>query len=211
MDGLMVDTEPLSYQAWQEVLRPFGYHLDETLHSQMIGRRMEESLPMVMERFQLPVTGEELIRRRREIYKGIRANGVPAMPGLRELNALLTEHHIPWAVATSSSRWYAEEILGYLHLTHPPQAMACGDEVTNGKPAPDVYLLAAKRLGIPPQHCLALEDSSPGCRAATDAGMTVVAIPTGHTKTGDFSFVRYRFDSLFDVCRQLDHLLSRKG
>lgn len=206
----MVDTEPLSYQAWLETLRPFGHRLDESLHSQMIGRRVEESTQMVMEQFNLPLTAEQLILQRREIYRGIRARGIPAMPGLRELNSLLANQGIPWAVATSSGRAYAEEILAHLQLANPPLAMACGDEVANGKPAPDVYLLAAQRLGVAPQHCLALEDSSPGCRAAMAAGMRVVAIPNGHTADGDFTFVPYRFTSLHMVCQQFGKLFVKR-
>lgn len=211
MDGLMVDSETLSYQAWNEVLRPFNYHLTHIDHSYMIGHKVEESVQMVLQQFPaIPYTAEELIARRREIYKGIRANGVPAMPGLYELNTFLAEQTIPWGIATSSNRAYAQEILGHLRLPNPPRALACGDEVTHGKPAPDVYLLAAHRLNIPPHLCLALEDSSPGCRAATAAGMRVVAIPSDHTKTGDFSFVPYRFGSLHQVLENLELLLGRK-
>jgi pseudouridine-5'-monophosphatase len=77
-----------------------------------------------------------------------------------------------------------------------------------GKPAPDIYLLVAERLDVLASHCLAIEDSAPGCRSALSAGMTVVAVPNEDTKTADFSDVDYIFSSLRDVSEELDTLLA---
>lgn len=84
-------------------------------------------------------------------------------------------------------------------------------EVAHGKPAPDIYLLAAERLGIDPTLCLALEDSEPGCRAAKAAGMTVIAIPNGETKTAVFPCANVRYSSLQQVTDNIDILLVNQA
>lgn len=204
MDGLMVDSEPLSQQAWDEYLRPYGHQLTEAIVSRIIGLRADISTPTIKALFNLPEPVPVIIAKRAAIYSQIRANGVPTMPGLHELHAEIARRQIPWAVATSSPRGHAEEILHQLGLQDRCQAIAAGDEVTLGKPHPDIYLLAAERLGIAPQNCLALEDSGPGSQAATAAGMTTIAIPNAQTKTADFSHVHYCYSSLHEVLANLD-------
>ncbi|MCA9928242.1 MAG: HAD family phosphatase [Anaerolineales bacterium] len=208
MDGLMVDTEPLSHRAWNTLLRPYHHQLTPNLIEQMIGLRAEKSAALVKATFDLPLSVDEIIRRRGPIYAKIRANGVRPMPGLHELHAVIAEQRIPWAVATSSSREHAVEILEQLNLWPTEGVMACGNEVPHGKPAPDIYLLAAERLGIAPERCIALEDSGPGSRAAVAAGMLTVAIPNGYTKTAVFAHAHYIFDSLFEVKTNLALLLA---
>jgi HAD superfamily hydrolase (TIGR01509 family) len=204
MDGLMVDSEPLSQQAWDEYLRPYGHQLSEEIVHNIIGLRADVSTPVIKELFNLPEPVPTIISKRAAIYSQIRANGVPTMPGLHALHAEIARRNIPWAVATSSPRAHAVEILQQLGLLARCRAIAAGDEVTHGKPNPDIYLLAAERLGIPPQDCLALEDSGPGSQAAVNAGMTVIAIPNAQTKTADFGHVHHLYQSLDGVLTNLD-------
>jgi len=208
MDGLMVNTEPLSRRAWSDLLAGFGFKLDDGVYGRMIGLRSDESARLVLDTYPLPLTAEEIIRRRRENYQRILTGGVPVMPGLMALVAEIRHRELPWGVATSSPRAHAERILTQMDLLEPCRALAGGDEVEQGKPAPDLYLLAARRLGIAPAACLALEDSAPGCRSAHAAGMRVIAIPNGQTRTANFSFVPFQFRSLNDVTANLDALLA---
>ena len=207
MDGLMVDSEPLSRRAWDEYLRPYNQYLTDDLQSRIIGLRGDQSSALIRAEFNLPKPAEVILQERRLIYQQLRAQGVPVMPGLMELHAVIAERNIPWAVATSSPRDHAEEILAQLGLDASVRAIAAGDEVTHGKPAPDIYQLAAQRLGVPPENCMALEDSGPGSRAAVSAGMLTIAIPNGETKAADFSHAHYVYTSLFDVIENLDRLL----
>ena len=208
MDGLMVDSEPLSQQAWDEYLRPYGHQLTEEIVSQIIGLRADVSTPTIKEMFGLPEAVPVIIEKRAAIYSQIRANGVPVMPGLMKLHAEIARRQIPWAVATSSPRHHAEEILQQLGLQDRCQAIAAGSEVTHGKPHPEIYQLAAARLGISPEYCLALEDSGPGSLAAARAGMTVIAIPNAQTKTANFSHVNYLYSSLHEVVANLDEFFG---
>lgn len=207
MDGLMVDSEPLSRQAWDEYLRPYNQNISDDLQSRIIGLRGDQSSTLIREAFNLPKPADVILEERRLIYQQLRAQGVPVMPGLMELHAIIAARQIPWAVATSSPRDHAEEILAQLGLADAVGAIAAGNEVQHGKPAPDIYLLAAERLGVSAQKCLALEDSGPGSRAAVAAGMLTVAIPNGETNSADFSHAHYVYTSLFDVIENLDGLL----
>jgi HAD superfamily hydrolase (TIGR01509 family) len=131
------------------------------------------------------------------------------MPGLRRLVEELKQRKLPWGVATSSPKNYAKLILKNLGLIADCQAIASGDEVQHGKPAPDVYLLAAERLAISPESCMALEDSVPGVKAAVAAGMLTVAVPNSHTEEDEFSLANYVLPSLNAVADGLDRLLAR--
>lgn len=208
MDGLMVDTEPLSRRAWEQVIAPFGAALTDAVYGRMIGRRSSEAAQILLDAVQIPLTAEELVREKTAVFNQILAQGVPIMPGLMALHAEIARRGLPWAVATSSSRHHAQQILTQLGLLERCSALAGGDEVANGKPAPDIYLLAAERLGIAPHHCLALEDSATGCKAAAAAGTKVVAVPNGTTKMGTFSCAHHVFPDLNRVANSLDALLK---
>lgn len=208
MDGLMVDTEPLSRRAWDQVLATYGHTLDDSLYNSIIGYRFDETAATLIEAYDLPVNVDTLGRKKAAILAEFRASGVPVMPGLYELHAAINQRALPWAVATSSPRYHAQEILQQLGLQDSCRVIAAGDEATRGKPAPDIYLLAAERLGISPSRCLALEDSAPGCRSALAAGMMVVAIPNGDTEKADFPVVDHIFSSLHHVADGLDTLLA---
>ena len=104
MDGLMVDTEPLSRRAWDQVLATYGHVLHDSLYNSIIGYRFDESAAMLIEAYDLPVNVDTLARQKAAILAEIRASGIPVMPGLYELHAAINQRALPWAVATSSPR-----------------------------------------------------------------------------------------------------------
>lgn len=207
MDGLMVDSEPLSRRAWDQVLGPYGVTLDDATYRGIIGFKTDDSAAVLIKAYNLPLQASDLAREKGDVLAKIRAQGVPPMPGLFEFHDQIAQHGLPWAVATSSPRAHAMQILEQLGLISSCRALAAGDEVARGKPAPDIYLLAAERLGISAKHCLAVEDSLPGCRAAQAAGMLVVAIPNGDTGAADFSNVDFVMPSLHHAAAVFDELL----
>jgi HAD superfamily hydrolase (TIGR01509 family) len=211
MDGLMVDSEPLARQAWETVLARYGCQLDAETYGRMIGLRTEDSSRLVRDRYDLAVSPADLGAQKTAEMAGLLDQGVPVMPGLPELIQVVNERQIPWAVATSSRLAYAQTILDQLGLRDSCRAVAAGDQVAHGKPAPDIYLLAANRLGVNPQSCLALEDSVPGGRAAVAAGMVLAAVPGPQADAADFAFADHVFPSLRQVADALDHLLEGAG
>jgi HAD superfamily hydrolase (TIGR01509 family) len=208
MDGLMVDTEPLARAAWERVLEPHGALMTDDLYGRMLGRRTNESAQLVLDALALALPREELVALKTALFLDSLADGVPVMPGLYVLLDEVERRGLPWAVATSTPRAVAEIILGKLGLAGRTGALACGDEVAHGKPAPDIFLLAATRLGAAPAACLALEDSANGCAAAVAAGMRVAAVGAAAMAGGAlFAPAFRRYPSLVEVAADLDALL----
>jgi pseudouridine 5'-phosphatase len=208
LDGLMVDSEPLARRAWEQVAAAHGRELEDPLYFQIIGRRLEESSRLIREGLDLPLSATQLAQQKDAAWQAIWRRGLPPMPGLRALHQEIRRRRLLWAVATSSRRHYAQAVLEQLGLIEECGAIAAGDEVTQGKPAPDLYLLAAARLDVAPASCLALEDSVPGCQAAVNAGMRVAAVPGAHTSPAELSMAHYLFDSLAEVAANLEELLT---
>lgn len=208
MDGLMVDTEPLSRASWDRVLAPHGVSIANDLYGRMLGRRTTESVEMVLAAHTLPWTAEDLIARKTAAFMEILREGIPAMPGLWVLLDALERRGVPWGVATSSPRPIAEVVLRGLSLEGRCRALAAGDEVVHGKPAPDIYLLAAERMGVHPAACLALEDSAPGCASAAAADMRVAVVTAELPPGATFACAHRRYSNLDEVAADLDDLLG---
>jgi len=178
MDGLMLDTESVSERCWKAAAREIGHELDDALFARMIGRTMAEDHRLLRERFGAAFPAEVLGQRARALYREtLEADGVAHKPGLLDLLALLDQRVVPRAVATSSALADARRQLARAGVLDRVHAVAAGDEVRAGKPAPDVFLLAAARLGVEPAHCAVLEDSGPGIHGARAAGMTAILVP----------------------------------
>ena len=176
LDGLMIDTERLDWQGSKAAGAARGIDVDDDFLRQTIGRRLVDVEPEFERRFGHAVrwrtfAGE--IQSWREDY--IARHGVPWKTGVAELLDYLDLRGIPRALATSTVR---EEAMARMGLLFPRMHTAAfGDDVANGKPAPDIYLLAVERLGVAADRCLALEDSLPGVEAAERAGLTVIMVP----------------------------------
>ena len=208
MDGLLVDSEPLARRSWQQVIQRYGLALDDETYGSMIGLRLEESSRLLQSRLNIPADPADLALQKETILAQIGTEGIPAMPGLERLMDELQRREIPWAVATSNRRAFALQVLEQLKLLPVCQSLTTGEEVQHGKPAPDIYLLAAQRQAVAPQQCLALEDSVPGALAAKAAGMVTLAVPGPHEKAEAFDFADFVFTSLDDVAQELDMLLD---
>jgi HAD superfamily hydrolase (TIGR01509 family) len=208
LDGLMVDTEPLARVAWNRVLAQYGKELDDNLFEQMIGLRLEDSTNLVIKALDLAVDPVELSQNEQSNFRDLMESGLKTMPGLSTLLSCLDHHSLPWAVATSSGLAYARKVLAMIELLNDCQFIASGEEVTRGKPHPDIYLLASSRLGLAPDKCLALEDSVTGCQAANSAGMITIAIPSPLIKKADYSCADIICPALDAVVPQIDKFME---
>jgi HAD superfamily hydrolase (TIGR01509 family) len=178
MDGTMLDTEPLYKAAWQRAAADLGFDLDDAFYLGLVGRSIADGEDALSRRFggSFPLA-EFRMRWPVRWRTRVEAEGIPTKPGLLELLTWVDERHIPLAVATSSDRDYAAFSLRRAGLDGRVATLVTGDEVDHGKPAPDIYLEAARRLGVDPSHALAIEDSDAGALAAHRAGMSVLLIP----------------------------------
>lgn len=177
MDGLLLDTERLSYAAWQSGAREFGIDLHLAHYRQLLGRTSKESDAVIAELFGVPEKIGPIRRRVESLFFAMLETDLQAKVGVGNLLDLLDERSIPRAVATSSRTETARLKLGKVGLLERFAHIIGGDQVSFGKPHPEIFLKASEELGVPPVECLVLEDSDNGARGALAAGMRVIVVP----------------------------------
>jgi HAD superfamily hydrolase (TIGR01509 family) len=208
LDGLMVDSEPVAREAWKVLLERHDVHLDEQTADAILGLRLKDSSAFIKQRFNLPLSLEEISAERRAVFDQLASTGLQPMPGLLGLLSAVDRRGLKRAVATSSHRGYATKMLEMIGAADGFAAVVTGETVRTGKPAPDIYLAAARALGLPPGDCLALEDAPHGVRAAKAAGMRCVAVPNQFTVRLDLGAADRVLPSLSAVTAELDSLVQ---
>jgi HAD superfamily hydrolase (TIGR01509 family) len=178
LDGTLVDSEPNYYEATRQTLAEHGVP-DFTWgqHERYVGISTQETLVLLKERHGLKAPVEELLAETNRRYLALARAGTPVYPEMRKFVELLAAEGVPMAVASGSSPEAIEAILSGTGLDAALRTVVSADEVARGKPSPDVFLEAARRLGAPPADCVVLEDAAPGAAAAHAAGMRCIAIP----------------------------------
>jgi HAD superfamily hydrolase (TIGR01509 family) len=205
MDGLLVDSEPIAGLAMERFLARRMLDADPDVYVQLLGRRLPEAMAIVQKWYGLEGELADLTNEYGALRLAAIKEGLPAMPGAFEIIEWAREHGIPRALATSSMRSHADVGVAAAGITGLFTAEATGDEVENGKPAPDLFLLAAERLGVEPSCCLVFEDAPAGVQAARAAGMEVVWIPNDHTRSVPMPVAQdWRAESLFEAMNVLE-------
>jgi HAD superfamily hydrolase (TIGR01509 family) len=194
MDGLLVDTEPVWTVAEEELAQRLGGTWSDELKAQIVGTRLEVAVPTILRWYGIEPTDVAvadtscwLLERMVELF----AQDVVVLPGVRELLDELAVQEVPVALVSSSYRVLVDAVLE--HGIGRFRVTVAGDEVRQGKPHPEPYLLACERLGVEPARCVVLEDSPAGVASGTAAGCAVVAVPSVagvHVQTGPRRLVR---------------------
>lgn len=178
MDGLMLDTEPLAARAWTDAATTLGVRFDHAVTRSLIGRNFPDCVALIRAHHGEDYPVAALMDAWHGAYDAIVAReGIELKTGLLELLAWLDAERIPMAVATSTRRSRALAKLERTALARRFGALVGGDEIARGKPAPDIFIAAAARLGVAAAECLVLEDSEPGVRGAFAAGMAPIMVP----------------------------------
>jgi HAD superfamily hydrolase (TIGR01509 family) len=213
LDGLLLDTE----QVWDEVrealVRERGGRWHDRAQADMMGMSSHEWSRYLHEELGLPEPPEELnrlvVERMEERYR----DALPVIDGAVDAVRRMAERW-PLGLASSSNRPLIDLVLERMGVADLFRATISSEEVERGKPAPDVYLEAARRLGVPPERAAAVEDSASGIRAAKAAGLRVVAIPNRHFPPGDdvLALADVRLDSLAELTPDaVESASSRRG
>lgn len=213
MDGLMLDSEQMARTAWATALAEWDLTMPDSLYVQLIGRAAPDTKALLLQAFgpALPVE-EAYTRKQHYLDEEIALNGIPLKRGLFELLDFLDARHVPKAVASSTHRAFVLRKLALTGLLPRFDAIACGDEVSNGKPAPDIFLAAAERLGILAGRCIVLEDSDAGIRGAHAAGMIPILVPDLKPPSAAIVALAHRvFSSLNEVRDYLAALQNGEG
>jgi HAD superfamily hydrolase (TIGR01509 family) len=177
MDGTLLDTELVFRSIVFEVSDGLGFTMTDDVHLRMVGASHEATSELLVEAYGVTFPYAIFDEQCRTIMRERMALEVPVKPGAVEILTELRARKIPMAVATSSRAHHALGHLGKAGLLDLFDTVVTRDQVTNPKPHPEPYLLAASRLGVDPAQCLALEDSHSGVRAAHAAGMQTVMVP----------------------------------
>lgn len=203
VDGLLVDTETADYHAWRELHAAFDVplSLEEYCYSAGLYGSWEAMYAALSQRCGVAV--EELHARRSPRFEALVAELLEPTRELLGLLELLRSHEIRRGVASSSDADWVAYLLDGLRIRGDFGAVVSGEEVERRKPAPDVYLLAAERLGVDPRCCVALEDSAHGIAAAQAAGLRAIAVPNHVSRRQDLSRADARVEHLGEVTLEL--------
>lgn len=186
MDGLLVDSEPLAAKAMTDFLTRFGQSPRPEIAARLLGRRLPEAIAIVRDAYGLAADLEELTRMYGAMRLAALRGNLRPMAGAREILAFGREAGLRLALATSGMREHVDVSLAESGLEGLFDAEVTGDQVQRGKPAPDLFLLAAQQLGVSPAVCVVLEDAPLGVEAAKAAGMRVIAVPNERTASLPF-------------------------
>ncbi|HEX8966663.1 MAG TPA: HAD-IA family hydrolase, partial [Chloroflexota bacterium] len=186
MDGVLLDSEPLHLQALNEVLAPLGYRTTAAESEQLVGLTSEECWQAIVRRYSLPGDLADYLASYDEAVLRVLRQPIVATRGATELIAGLRRQGFRVGLASASRRAWVDATLSGLGLADAFDVVVSGDDVTHGKPSPDLFVLAARGLGVPADRCVVIEDSPHGVLAAKRAGMTAVALRT--TSTSHFAF-----------------------
>jgi beta-phosphoglucomutase family hydrolase len=173
-DGTLADTMPLHYRAWVEALQEHGHDFPEALFYEMAGIPTVRIIEILNEKHGYTLPVQEAADRKESLYERLLPEVTPIEPVVRLVTQFAGK--LPMAVATGGTRAIVSKTLKAMHVLEHFQAIVTADDVKHGKPAPDIFLESARRLGVPPEHCYAFEDAELGLQAARAAGMVAVDI-----------------------------------
>jgi HAD superfamily hydrolase (TIGR01509 family) len=174
-DGTIADSMPLHYVAWSQSLGEWSCEFPEDLFYAWGGRPTAEIIAALNERHGLAMPVEQVAHRRESLYLEL----LPKLTAVPEVVEHIHEAYrrIPFAVVSGSTRESVTATLEVLGLLGKFEVLVCAGDYRRAKPAPDAFLLAAERLGVPPASCLVFEDTEMGIQAASAAGMAFVRVP----------------------------------
>ena len=210
MDGLVLDSEALYTRFWRKAANELGYPMtaEQSLGMRSLGKKLGQ--PYLESLFGPGIDYMSLRAKRIELMDAyVEEHGIAPKPGIYELLDFMDANSIPGAITSSSPMEFIERHLSNANLLHRFQKLCSGHAIPNGKPAPDIYLLGAKELGLKPEECLALEDSPTGILSAYRAGCLPVMIPDLDQPNAETQTLLYaKADSLKDI---VDILNAKNG
>lgn len=205
MDGLMIDSERVTFECYQEIMKPMNFTMTEEFYKQLLGKPLRGIYETFYATYGRDFPIESVIKDVHALMaKRFATEGVPIKKGLLPLLAYLKEHNYKTIVATSSNRDRVDTILAQANITQYFDDSICGDEVTHGKPDPEVFLKSCEKLGVKTDEAFVLEDSEAGIQAASSAGIKVICIPDMKYPGEEYAKKTYKIlDSLDQVIKEL--------
>ncbi len=182
LDGTLIDTMPLHYRAWDTAMRRAGLNvqLDEDLFYSLGGVPTRRVAELIAKHYGIKVDAEKVFHEKESLFLEIQKDARVIAPTVEFARKMAKTH--PLAIASGGTHDIVGRSLEVTGLKSLFKVVVAADDVVHGKPAPDMFLLAAKKLGVAPQRCLVFEDAEPGIQGALAAGMQVVRVPSRKLK-----------------------------
>ena len=211
MDGVLIDSEKISFQCFQEVFKEYNYKMDEKFYLKMIGRNVKSIKTIMEEEYGADFPFDIIYKKKAKLALEItNKNGVIVKPGVHELLDYLNEENYKIAVATSTRRERALELLEEAKIKDKVNYVVCGDQVENSKPDPEIFLKAAQGLGVTPEKCIVIEDSDAGITAAYAAKMIGIHVPDMKFLEADTKELAFKIcEDLYKVKELLEEIKER--
>ena len=200
-DGTLFDTETLMYEVWVEIGRDMGLSITIPEYLHYVGLNRKAVLDVMRERIGPDFDGADfMVRCVARLSERIEEEGVPLKPGVREILELLHQKGIPTGLATSTHRVRTNRRVELCGLREYFSAVVTGDEVSKGKPDPEIYRAVCGELSVSPEACLAVEDSRNGILSAHHAGLKVAMIPDMVPPTAELEEIAFlKLNSLLEL------------
>lgn len=208
LDGLMIDSEPLSKKAWVKLLASYGEELSDDEFAATIGLDSTASASLLKQLKKMDEDVEVLVEKCDAYRLEIITKEAEPVDGLIEMVEDLIRRDFKIGVGSNSPSNYVEAALKAINLRQKFPCVVAVDDVCQGKPAPDIYLEVARCLSVDPRSCVVIEDSPSGVKSAIAAGMRCIAVPNHDLLDSDFSDATARFDSIVELSNSLDKLLN---
>jgi len=201
MDGLMIDSERATFEEYGNVLKSMNLTITEEFYKTLLGKTVKVGKTLFHKEYGEDFPVDDVIKEVHiRLAERFEKYGVPVKKGLVELLEFLKKNNYKTIVATSSNRARVDKILGQANLTEYFDDSICGDEVTNGKPNPEVFLKACDKLGVKPNEAIVLEDSEAGILAAHNADIKVICVLDMKYPEDEYASMTYKIlDSLDQI------------
>ena len=190
MDGVIFDTEKVYLDIWIEVFEKYGYKMTKELYVNVMGTGRKNVIKTFLENFGDDLPIEKMYEEKdNQLFYIIENQGIPLKKGVKELFSMLKERNYKIALGTSAKRERVEKQIKDKWLKESFDAIVCGDDVEKGKPSPDIFLKAAKKIDVEPENCFVVEDSPAGIKAAFSGGMKGIHVED--LKAADEDILKY--------------------
>lgn len=208
LDGVMIDSEAISIEVWRDILSKHNAVLSDEDYGKIIGMASIPAAEFIIKQAGVSFDPAEIMKIHwNELIVAIQAHGA-AEAGLMEILDQFAALSLPLAVASNSPANYVHSVLEALGVAKRFRTIICADEISHGKPHPEIYLKAMQSVNVAPENCLAIEDSPIGLQAALAAGMRCVIIQNSHIKNPDYKGAFSQHPTLLDYSKNLVQSLN---
>jgi HAD superfamily hydrolase (TIGR01549 family) len=211
VDGVLLDSEEIHYAVEAQALRAFDIPATvDMIKKQYSGSRLDVEFSEIAKKFNKTIVFEEVLKERDKLLKIALKDGFPKAPFVEEMLSDLSKKYL-LALATMGEKHFIGEEIKRSNLQQYFKVSIFGEDVSNSKPDPEIFLKAAKLLGVKPDECIVIEDSARGIKAGKNAGMPVIARKADHNQSADLSLADYVVKDLREISKVISKIANQNN